>query len=267
MVRIATAVVLAPALWALIQLAPGNVFFAVGLVVIGIAAWECCRIVGATGARPFSWIGVVGAVAVAASFVGLYELALPLTIASLATISLTMLCRDDPKQMLLVAAKTLFPILFVGLSFGFLIGIRSFPGEDGRDLLLLLFSCIILADTGAYYVGRAFGRHLMAPVLSPKKTWEGAFGGVVASVLGAILAHVWFYQRLPLVHAITLGAILGVTSIVGDLSESMVKRSGDVKDSSGLLPGHGGVLDRTDSLIFSGPILYYYYRFVLTGVS
>jgi len=267
MVRIATALVLAPGLWALIQFAPPELCYVVALAACGIASWECGRIVGTTGARPFTWIGVIGAVAVSASFVAPFDLELTLAVVGLVTISSAILCRDDPKQMFDSATKTLIPILFVGMSFGFLVGIRAFPGEDGSDLLLLLFSCVILADTGAYYVGRAFGRHRLAPVVSPKKTWEGAIGGVLGSILGAVIAHAWFYPRLPLAHAIALGAILGVTSIVGDLAESMVKRAGDVRDSSALLPGHGGVLDRTDSLIFSGPMLYYYYRFVLQGVS
>jgi phosphatidate cytidylyltransferase len=105
-------------------------------------------------------------------------------------------------------------------------------------------------------------------VLSPKKTWEGALGGVAASVGGALLAHVWFYQRLPIPHAIVLGILLGVAGILGDLAESMVKRAAGVKDSARTLPGHGGFLDRTDSLLFSAPVLYYYsMRFLDMGGS
>ncbi len=267
MVRIATALVLAPSLWALIRLAPPAMFFSVALALIGVASWECYGMLEAGGARPFKWVGLVCAIAVAASFVGWFEIELPLLFGGATTLGLTLWTRDRPEEMLDAALHTLFPVLFVGLSFGFLVGLRRMPGEDGTDLLLLLFLCVILADTAAFYVGRSFGRHRLAPRLSPKKSWEGAISGLVASALGGLLAHAWFYQRLPLGHALALGVILGLAAIAGDLAESMVKRAAQVKDSSRLLPGHGGLLDRTDSLLLSGPLLYYYYRFVLQGSS
>lgn len=267
MVRIATALILAPGLWALIRLAPPAVFFSVALPLIGIASLECYGMLEAGGARPFKWVGLVAAIAVAASFAGWFEIQLPLVLGGAATLGLTLWTRDRPEEMLDTALHTLFPILFVGLSFGFLVGLRRMPGEDGSDLLLLLFLCVILADTAAFYVGRSVGRHPLAPHLSPKKTWEGALAGVLASVLGGVLAHSWFYQRLPLGHALVLGVILGLAAIAGDLAESMIKRAARVKDSSRLIPGHGGLLDRTDSLLLSGPILFYYYRFILQGSS
>jgi len=267
MVRIATALILATGLWLLIRKAPQPLFCFAATVVIGIATWECYRMVSAEGARPFKAIGVGISVAVAYSFVGWYEVHLPFVLGGAITLALAMLMRERPAEMLESALRTMFPVLFIGLSFGFLIGLRTMPGEDGNDLLLFLFLCVILADTAAYYVGRSIGRHLMAPRLSPKKTWEGAIGGVLASTLGGGVAHFWFFQNLPLAHALTLGLVLGLAAIAGDLAESMVKRAAEVKDSSRLLPGHGGVLDRTDSLLFSGPILFYYYRFVLQGLS
>ncbi len=116
-------------------------------------------------------------------------------------------------------------------------------------------------------MGTAVGKRAMAPVISPNKSWEGAGAGVAASVLGALIAHFWFYQRLPLFHALLLGGALGMTAVLGDLAESMVKRSAGIKDSSHLLPGHGGVLDRMDSLLFAGPFLYYYYHWFLQGTA
>jgi phosphatidate cytidylyltransferase len=175
--------------------------------------------------------------------------------------------RRTVQEMLASAMGTLFPVLFVGLSLGFLVGLRAAPGEDGEDLLMLLFLCVILADTAAYYVGTSIGKRRLAPAISPNKSWEGAIGGIVASVLGALVAHAWFYQRLPVGHALALGLILGLTAILGDLAESMVKRASGVKDSSSLLPGHGGVLDRVDSLLFAGPVLYYYHQWFLAGAA
>ena len=105
----------------------------------------------------------------------------------------------------------------------------------------------------------------MAPRLSPNKSWEGAIGGLAAAIGGGLLAHFWFFQRLPLVHAVVLGLLLGSAGIVGDLVESMIKRAAGAKDSSRLLPGHGGIMDRLDSLMFASPVLYYYYLVVLEG--
>jgi phosphatidate cytidylyltransferase len=267
MVRIVTALILATGLWLLIRKAPQPLFCFAATVVIGIATWECYRMISAEGSRPFKGVGVAISVAVAYSFVGWYEVHLPFVLGGAMTLALAMLLRDRPAEMLDSVLRTVFPVLFIGLSFGFLIGLRTMPGEDGDDLLMLLFLCVILADTAAYYVGRSIGRNLMAPRLSPKKTWEGAVGGVGASTFGGWVAHVWFFQSLPLAHSLILGLVLGLAAIAGDLVESMVKRAAEVKDSSRLLPGHGGVLDRTDSLLFSGPILFYYYRFVLQAMS
>ncbi len=261
--RIATAMVLAPGLWLAIRHAPPAVFHALTLLVVAVAAGECYRMLEAAGRRPFVWIGIAAAAGTASTFIGGSAPALPLVAGGAVTLGAALLSRAEPGEMLDSALATAFPVLFVGLSLGHLSGLRSMPGEDGQDLLLLLFLCVILADTAAYYVGRAIGRHPLAPRLSPKKSWEGALAGLAASVLAGLVAHLWFYRRLPLPHALGLGAILGSASIAGDLAESMVKRAAGVKDSSRLLPGHGGLLDRTDSLLFSAPLLFYYYRALL----
>jgi phosphatidate cytidylyltransferase len=173
--------------------------------------------------------------------------------------------RGSPEAMLDATMTTYFPVLFVGLPFAFVVGLRVIPNENGPDLLLLAMLCVTLSDTGAYYVGSAFGRHRLAPVLSPKKSWEGAAGGVLGSVTGALIGHFWFFHRLPLGHAVTLGLVLCAAGILGDLAESMLKRTAGVKDSSALLPGHGGVLDRVDSLLVAAPVLYYYWTVFLSG--
>jgi phosphatidate cytidylyltransferase len=189
--------------------------------------------------------------------------AVPLVVVTAAALVGAMLRRDAPASMLGTASSTLFPVLFVGLTLGCVVGLRSRPGEDGTDTLLLLLVCVICSDTAAFYLGTALGRRRMAPVLSPGKTWEGAAGGLVASVGGALVAHFWFYQRLSVAHALAIGVLLSVAGVCGDLAESMVKRAAGAKDSSALLPGHGGLLDRVDSLLLAGPAFYYYYRLFL----
>jgi len=270
MLRVATAAVLIPVLWVAIKLAPPPVFTAIALLFIGGACWECYRMLERRGARPFKGLGLVAGLAVVWSFTGLdpvFGATLPLVLLVGLVVVLSMWMRANPVEMLEAALATFFPVMFLCVPLGYLVGLRSMPAEDGPDLLLLLFICVIFADTAAYCVGTLIGRHRMAPRISPKKSWEGAVGGLLASALGAWIAHVWFFQRLPLEHALVLGLILGTAAILGDLAESMVKRAVGVKDSSRVLPGHGGLLDRADSLLFVGPVLYYYYELFLRGVA
>ncbi len=263
MKRILTAVVLMAVLWIVIKRTPPAVFFVLVAVGIAVAAWECYRMLEARGDRPFAALGIAASVAVAWSFLGAppsFDAALPLAAGTVLAFVAAMSRRGEPEGMLRSATSTLLPLLLVGLGLGFLVGLRALPGDDGTDPLVLLLVCVICSDTAAYYVGTAFGRRRLAPTLSPRKTWEGAIGGVAASVGGAIVAHFWFYQRLSLPHALALGVLIAVAGIGGDLAESTIKRAAGVKDSSDLLPGHGGLLDRADSLLLAGPVLYYYYR-------
>jgi phosphatidate cytidylyltransferase len=119
------------------------------------------------------------------------------------------------------------------------------------------------ADTGAYYTGRAFGKHKLAPSISPGKTWEGVAGGIVASIAGAVIAHFWFFPELEIPAAILFAVLMAVLAIIGDLTESAIKRGAGAKDAASILPGHGGFLDRLDSLLFNAPLLYYFGQFYL----
>jgi phosphatidate cytidylyltransferase len=117
-------------------------------------------------------------------------------------------------------------------------------------------------DTAAYFVGKGFGSHALAPVLSPKKTWEGAIGGFAAALaVCAAFSHWSLKDALPLPFALGVGAVIGVTGQISDLAESMVKRDAGVKDSGALLPGHGGIFDRFDSYILCAPAVYYLLSF------
>jgi phosphatidate cytidylyltransferase len=127
----------------------------------------------------------------------------------------------------------------------------------GAGGVLLLLVPIWACDSGAYFVGRAIGKTPLAPVVSPNKTWEGSVGGFVASVGAAVAVGHWMLG-LPFLTGVGAGAIIGVLGQFGDLAESALKRSAGVKDSGRLIPGHGGVLDRLDSLTFAGPALYYF---------
>ncbi len=145
-------------------------------------------------------------------------------------------------------------IMYIPLLFSYLIPLRDL---DYKWILFLL-SIIFVCDTGALYIGMFFGKHKLYPAISPNKTAEGAIGGIFSGIGGAILARSIFLKELGIKEAIFLGFFLSILGELGDLSESMIKRGGGVKDSGNLFPGHGGVLDRIDSLLFAAPFLYYY---------
>lgn len=164
-----------------------------------------------------------------------------------------------PSSAVAVLATT-----YVGLLGGSLIRLRhDFP--EGWKLIFFLLLVVWLGDSGAYYFGKAFGKHKLSPVISPKKTIEGLIGGIAMSITTAIVIHFTFFPKFPLLHAIIAGVILSIAGVVGDLAESMWKRSAAVKDSGTLLPGHGGFLDRFDSILFSAPILYCYWTLMVRG--
>jgi phosphatidate cytidylyltransferase len=140
----------------------------------------------------------------------------------------------------------------------------DFGGETSLHWTLLMLIAIWVGDTAALATGKTIGKTPFAPVLSPKKTCEGAVGGLLACVGIAIAARQLLFPDLPLRHVIAVSALLGVFGQLGDLAESMLKRAAEAKDSSHLIPGHGGVLDRMDSLLFAFPVLYCYLSLVCT---
>jgi len=127
---------------------------------------------------------------------------------------------------------------------------------EAVEWIYFLYLCVWASDTTAYYLGKNFGKHKLYPTVSPKKTVEGAVGSVIGGGLAATLCWCWFFPLVSLPYLLFLGLVTGAVTIVGDLVESMFKRDANIKDSSGLIPGHGGVLDRLDSVLFAGPVLY-----------
>ena len=135
--------------------------------------------------------------------------------------------------------------------------------EHGNHILFYLFMVIWSGDIAAYYVGKTIGKTRLAPKISPGKTREGAGAGLVGSVLGGAVAHALFFESLPLNHCLIMAFLCGTMGQIGDLAESLFKRRAGVKDSGSLIPGHGGVLDRLDSLMFAGPAFYVYHTLFL----
>jgi phosphatidate cytidylyltransferase len=151
------------------------------------------------------------------------------------------------------AAAAVFPMLYLGLPIGAMVLIRAL---HGREALFLLMLTVMVSDTAQYYTGRAFGRRLLAPAISPKKTIEGAVGGFVVGTAFFAVVGAWWLPSMPAALRVGLGLALVALGIAGDLFESMLKRSAGVKDSSAIIPGHGGILDRIDALLFAAPLFY-----------
>lgn len=169
-------------------------------------------------------------------------------------------------KMIASSGATILGVLYVVFLGGHLLALRTgFEEKLSAHLLSFFFLILMGADTGAYYVGRALGKHKLAPAISPGKTWEGVAGGVVAGLALATVAHFWFFKELPLKWALPLAAVMIVLGILGDLTESALKRGAGAKDAAKILPGHGGALDRLDSLLFNAPLIYYFAHFYFSA--
>ncbi len=164
--------------------------------------------------------------------------------------------QNNPEEGIKDCAFSLLGIFYVGILCPFFALIRN--TAEGSYFFLLLLVIVWLTDTGAYFIGKKWGRHKLYPKVSPGKTVEGAIGGLLISVLGAALFAGIFIESLNLLYIIVTAAICSIIGQMGDLCESMIKRSFGCKDSGKLLPGHGGLLDRIDALIFAAPVLYWF---------
>jgi len=150
---------------------------------------------------------------------------------------------------------TFFGLFYVSYFLGYLILIRG--QEHGRAWIFFLFLVIWAGDTGAYYLGSRFGKHKLFLKISPKKTWEGAVGGLACSLAASAVGQYFLFPANDLNHMVLLGGGLGLIGQIGDLAESLLKRSSGFKDSGSVFPGHGGILDRFDSILLASPVLYY----------
>lgn len=176
----------------------------------------------------------------------------------------------DKSSAIINLGTTLLGIFYIGLFSSTLIGIRemysgfSYEYENGGLLIISMMITIWMCDSAAYFLGTAFGKHRLFPRVSPKKSWEGAVAGFIFSIATMIFMKTVLVDFITMNQAITIGIIIGSFGQIGDLIESLIKRDANVKDSSDLIPGHGGILDRFDSLLYSAPIVFLYFSlFVL----
>jgi len=288
--RILTAVVLIPIVLGLVLRAPIPVLALVAALVALLAVQELLKLSEAYGIRPMRWPTYV--------FVGIFFLFLatnpgndkPLLSTAIFIYSAGFAAALAPFVFLVIGMKraelsSAFPaalvstlsFVYVALPLGFLVQLRE--QWSGAFLLLYLLLLVWAGDIFAYFVGRSFGRHFMSPRVSPKKTWEGALASLLASLgVGVLLYNYalpissallnarliekrdgyFAFEKPPLWPVLLLSAAINVAAQLGDLVESLIKRGAGVKDSGSILPGHGGMLDRIDALLFAAPVLWYY---------
>lgn len=268
MTRILTALVGIPIIFAIVRFLPPEVLVVcvAGCVVLG--CHELYAIAEAQGHRPHKLLGAALGVGAAVSFCNTPLSVTDVLCASAILVPLASLLRvargAGPMEGELGSiGVTLAGVLFVGWLMGYCIGLMGDGAERGRDLTVFLFFVVWLADAAAFAVGTRWGRHKLLPRVSPAKTVEGALSALATAVAAAFLGRAWFFRSLSVSDALALGLLLGCSGLLGDLSESMIKRTAAVKDSGRLFPGHGGMLDRADSLLFAGPVLFYYHKYVL----
>ena len=274
--RILTALVALPILIASIVLPsyfPETVwiFVVIAVLALGAGLFEFFTLTKKLELKGDASIAYLGAAALTVAFVFDAPAKAPdLLLATLAAfviavlISQTFRFQADFSKMLTGVSVTILGVLYVAFLGGFLIstrlGFESHPFLS-THLLGYFFLVIMGADTGAYFTGKALGKHKLVPKISPGKTWEGLIGGLVAAGGFAALATWWFFPELPYQWSIPLAMVMAAVSVLGDLAESAMKRGSGAKDAANILPGHGGLLDRLDSLLFNAPILYYFARF------
>lgn len=263
--RVATAVLVLPALLAALFLGPP----ALGVALVAAAALagllEFYRLLEARGLKPVAPAGLLLAVAMFIDVARPGAASAPWwPLAALLLLAATLLGGQEPARSVPSAAGTLLGAVYLGALGGTIAALRVLePVGQGAWRVVLLLAIIMAADTLAFFVGHAAGRHRLAPRLSPGKTVEGALGGLVGGVLGALVVRALGLPHIPIAHAVGLGLGVAALGIAGDLDESLIKRWAGVKDSGALFPGHGGMLDRLDSLLFGAPVLYYYFLYVL----
>lgn len=226
------------------------------LVVFLVASLEMTEILRGLSLKPSLWIVLIGGLITFSSAYLYNDEYLGLTIVFIVILNLLLMAFLYPK----ITPLNVFGHIFATLYLCNLLYIFLTRGLDnGFIWVLLLFTATWASDTFAYFAGRLFGRNKLAPLLSPKKTIEGAVGGVLGSMATAgIFAQ--YIQNIALIHLVVLGLGIGVASLLGDLVESALKRQSNIKDSGQIIPGHGGVLDRFDSLLFTSPLVYYYVK-------
>jgi phosphatidate cytidylyltransferase len=253
MTRVVSGVTLAAAAVAAILFLPFPGLRVLACLVAGLAADEYVRITSPEQVNRIErWIVI--AVVVYTCWWAAVPAPLSIVLLTIAVVLWLAFAVLRESRTIQQAAVDLVAPIYIGAPLGMLVALQSLSGPKAT---LLLMATIVVSDSAQYYTGRAFGRRPLAPTISPKKTVEGAIGGVVLGALFMAIAISFLFPATPIVVRILLGLVMVFLGIAGDLFESRLKRTAGLKDSSALIPGHGGVLDRIDALLFAIPVFYF----------
>jgi phosphatidate cytidylyltransferase len=260
--RIRTSIVLIGLVFVVCQYAPKIILYIFQQAFIVAALVEFYKLAERKGLLPQKALGIGLALAVSPTF---FFASFPLEVALFGGLLVSAVYFvayfNTPEKLPYFPASfaiTILGTIYLSFPLNFLYKIRL---DDGPFYLYFLFAVVFLGDTGAMFIGRAFGRHKMTPVASPNKTWEGSAGGILFAVGGAVLAQQILLRSVPLWRAVLCAVLVHAAAQVSDPLESLFKRAVGVKDSSNALPGHGGFLDRIDSLILASPLFYFIVKY------
>ncbi len=260
--RVAAALVFLPLFYVLTRHLPPVAFFVLISATVLLAQWELvCLFTEQRSRLQPTIIGFVGALCLLVAMQWPTVLSIPMAVLFTFIILLgyhigMALTRRRHLSVFIV----LFGIFYIGYTLGHMLWLRN--QHDGALLVFFVLLVTWAGDTAAYYAGTTWGSRPLAPQLSPNKTKEGLLGGLIVAPVIAWIGHLWFFPAVTALDCLILGLLLTVLGLAGDLSESALKRRAGVKDSGSLIPGHGGMLDRVDSLIFNVPVFYYYMAFL-----
>ena len=222
-----------------------------------LAAFEFYRMVNTSKVPPLTYFGLIWTLLFILSPHFDYDFLTPLLLTSAVILSLICLLLRRRKEVAFASwAWTIAGILYIGWLLSYLVALRGL--DDGRNWVFFALFTTFGSDTAAFFIGRALGRHRLAPSISPGKTWEGAIGGVFGAIIASLILVTILSLSVSYGQAILVGFLVSIFGQLGDLVESLLKRNMGVKDSGKLLPGHGGFLDRLDSIVFTGVVVYYY---------
>lgn len=275
--RILVAIVAMPVmLWIIYQ---GGVWlFGMVLLLAILGITEFLLNEGFYPSSSYFWLGQVGvilSISITAGFFDIVKLipvlenemtALIILLLLLFVISTKLLAigKLPPQELFRQSSHFLWGVIYIGLLYPFVYKVgEGINGINGGDLLLLLFLILWIGDSAAMGFGKLLGKHKLAPSVSPNKTIEGFIGGVFGAIVVGIILYFWKFQNIHILHIVIVSLGCSVSGQIGDLVESMWKRSLQIKDSSNLIPGHGGTLDRFDSLLFAAPFMYLYFNLML----
>ena len=258
--RVLSALVLLPLIFLVIWFG-GPAYSLLVTAVAALGTLEFCGMKGLSRRHPLTLFGLVGVLLfilvahVEASYTA------PLLTAIVAFSLIWLLFRSPVKGAATNWAWTLAGIIYIGLLISHFIPLRGLEG--GREWVLFVVLATFAADTTAFFVGKTWGRHSLAMKVSSRKTWEGAVGGFLGAIAASLILALLLGIAIPYWQTVILGALIGIFAPLGDLAESILKRSTGLKDSGTLIPGHGGLLDRLDSILFTVVVVYYYVIWVV----